>query len=701
MHDGGAEGFLEPEIFEDAAAEHFIQVSKQKTFGTKIRGTVKRLHEFGRKPKSLTYISSETVPAIDQYEETLSDELTCRIRILDAKYIQMHVNDSDGTIAAFLSFLEPAIAHFVNPGAAPIAEGTAIHSDKTLAVFLRQEVDHRQGKTELLESVADSLIIWALSDTDPDKRVFMDRDAILNRIEETLPSAKQFIRGVIDTRLLNLRTRHNSEDRAVRYYSTEQKYCLPFETRELIKEENVDDTALKSAVTAAFERRCQGLTSDNERSLIPDVVTICHTALERVFERQGLQVAQFAHNGEEDDELYANVADLVAKLIDENHALDDRTTVRRIVLAVLRGTFYDPSDDERAYLQKLGRTYVLLLLLKNEPKIVEYFKSISSKFILYIGTDFLVRALSEHYLEPQNQTTHNLFKILHAAGAKLILTEKAVEEFATHIRSQIFEFQNYYEHVERHVTLDAVEYIDRILIRSYFYSRLAPLSVSVKPPVGWRSYVDQFASYTAIRNGTGDQELARYLINKFKMEYETVEEMRDGLDLDDVEALSAEIVRLKTETQRTVKDKVEILAKNDALQVHRVYQRRKIEREGSPANPFGFRTWWLTQDATVRRAAGKLVASHKGQRFMMRPEFLLNFISFAPSATEVLKSYRTIFPSVLGIRLSNRLHSESFKNVMEKANAVAGVDDARAASMITDCVNSLKGDSIKVYETKW
>ena len=351
------------------------------------------------------------------------------------------------------------------------------------------------------------------------------------------------------------------------------------------------------------------------------------------------------------------------------------------------------------YLQKLGQTYVLLLLLKNEPKIVEYFKTLSSKFVLYIGTDFLVRALSEHYLAPQNQTTKNLFEILSAAGATLVLTEKAVEELATHIRRQILEFKNYYEHVEGHIKLDSIEFIDRMLIRSYFYSRLAPLS-TVKPPPGWRSYIDQFASYNKMLDGSGNDELARYLVNKFKMVYEGEAAMKAGLDLNEVLALADKIVGLRTQFG-TKKDKVDILAFNDALQVHRIYQRRRADGEGSPGNPFGFKTWWLTQDVVVRKASAELIGKHHGQRFMMRPEFLLNFISFAPSEGDILASYRSIFPSVLGIRLSNRVHSESFRQVLEEANRISVVDDARAGSMITECVNVLKGDSVKIYEHKW
>jgi hypothetical protein len=251
-------------------------------------------------------------------------------------------------------------------------------------------------------------------------------------------------------------------------------------------------------------------------------------------------------------------------------------------------------------------------------------------------------------------------------------------------------------HFENKITLDVVEYIDRILIRSYFYARLAPLS-SMNLPAGWRSYIEQFGSYASIRADRGNDDLARYLVRKFGLNYESAIDMKVGIEESEILALADEILRVRSESRRP-KGSAEVLAYNDALHVLRVYQRRKIDGENSPKNPFGFRTWWLTQDSKVRRAAANLITQHHGQRFMMRPDFLLNFVSLAPSAQEVKDSYRAIFPSVLGIRLSNRLGSATFKKVMANANEVWSVDEARAGSMITEFVNSLKGDNVKVYE---
>ena len=82
----------------------------------------------------------------------------------------------------------------------------------------------------------------------------------------------------------------------------------------------------------------------------------------------------------------------------------------------------------------------------------------------------------------------------------------------------------------------------------------------------------------------------------------------------------------------------------------------------------------------------------------MRPEFVLNFIAVAPSAEEVRKSYGTIFPSLLGVRLSNRLRSDAFQTVVEKIKEARHLSEARARALASELSDQLKGDYFKRYE---
>ena len=699
IHDGGAEGFLDPELFGDTQARHFLQVSKQEGFRSKIRQTVRRLREVKRNPTSLTYLTSEIIPYIDKEEEALGDELNCQIRIRDGKFIETNVNTNGASIAAFNAYLRPTVQFLLEPGAAPVANRISLHADKTLAVFLRQEVEHRRGHSDLLESVGDSLILWALGETDPDKGIFLTRNEILKRIESTLPSAKHIIRGILDHRLEALNEKNGVQGRQIRFYRKHGQYCLPYETRQIVSAENIEDASLRIAVTDILKQRFGEDTEVvSETDLRHQVVEVCHGVFERIFEKQGLQVAQFVADRDQDDDLFTNVADLAAIVANEKFPADDQSLIRRHVIRILRGTFYDSRDEERSYLEKLSRTYILMLLLKNEPKVVEFFKTVSSKFVLYIGTDFIVRSLSEHYLDNENSTTTNLLKILSDAGATLILTEKTVEEVVTHLRAQIFEFEHVYSHLEHRITFEMVEYIDRILIRSYFYARLNPIS-DRNPPKAWRSYIEQFAPYPAIRNGKADDQLARYLCAKYGFQYETTEEMLGGTDAAELDSLKLRILEIRSE-YGPLKDHADVLAYNDALHVLRVYTRRRQSRESSPGNRFGFQTWWLTQDSKVRRAAAPLVAKHK-QLFMMRPEFLLNFIAIAPSTQEVVDSYRKVFPSVLGIRLSNRVASHTVTKVLRDANEMWEKDEARSTAIVTELLDALKSDNLKRYELEY
>ena len=291
-------GSTNPRFFKTQPVHTFLQASQQTTYRDKITNTLTRLRQYGRTPHTLTYVTSKKISNIDMEEDSLSVSLSCRIRIRDARYIEMQINNSDATIAAYDTFLKPAIAHLNNPGAATDLATRVPNADRTLAVFLRQEIDNRRGKSDLLQSIADSLIIWSLSETDPDTDDLMSRDEILFRIEGILPTARKFIRGVLDHRLVALRSKSPSTDRQIRHYMKREKYCLPYETRELGKQENVEDLSLRAEVSETLRRRFVSICDKDDTLLADKVVDYCHKTFEALFEQQGLELARFLENDE-------------------------------------------------------------------------------------------------------------------------------------------------------------------------------------------------------------------------------------------------------------------------------------------------------------------------------------------------------------------------------------------------------------------
>jgi len=146
-------------------------------------------------------------------------------------------------------------------------------------------------------------------------------------------------------------------------------------------------------------------------------------------------------------------------------------------------------------------------------------------------------------------------------------------------------FEKFGQSVESKINIDLVEYIDRLLIRSYFYARLAPVD-GVISPNSFSAYISQFATHSQVRSRRADQELASYLIRRFDMSYETTEDMEEGIDKDELKKLAELILQVRT-AGGYVKQEGEKLAYNDALHILRVFRRRQLEKENSPGSQWG------------------------------------------------------------------------------------------------------------------
>jgi hypothetical protein len=143
------------------------------------------------------------------------------------------------------------------------------------------------------------------------------------------------------------------------------------------------------------------------------------------------------------------------------------------------------------------------------------------------------------------------------------------------------------------------------------------------------------------------------------------------------------------------------LAWNDALMVLAVYGRRAIRREDSKVSEFGYETWWLTSETAILKHTTELVKSHRGVRYMMRPDFLLNFLTLAPNAHEARRTLGHVFPSMLGIRLSRRMNEDAFHKIMDKVAEAKGLEYARRAAAIAHLSDKLKGCFNKQYATQF
>lgn len=691
MHDGGADAFTGERVFSGAKTGTFYQASVQADYRAKIKGTVKRLKGFGREPRTLVYVTSRIIEVVDVVEEELTTTLDVIIRIRDGSWISNNINRDEQTKAAYHNHLHRLLEL---PFGATDRHSLALEGGDNIqaCVFLSYEVDSQAGKSNFIQAVTDSLVIWALEETDPDQSrgKLMSEKEISKKILDTFPFAKQFLHANLGARLKVLSSKGNAAGREVRAYKKQGVYCLPHEAREEIKEEHIKIDALLYRVKEQLKEGLLPQIESAEASLDPDkVVDIIMSALEAVFRNEGIKVGLIASGQDDAPELTA-ISDYVdEQILRSDLEPDAAITARQICISGMRSLFYDSTDDQRLFLQTLSRTYSFLFSMKYEPRIVEYFQRMKSKFHLYVGSDIIVRALSETFLPVADRATENMLKILREAGSTLVLTEPALDEVWTHIISTDTEFSAEFSAIENKIDLTIASQAQRILIRSYFYTKLAPSDSSTKIK-GWTTYLDQFCNYRSLRTSEGKDSLREYLCRKYGLEFEDFDFMLEQVDLDKLDEITKRFLPMK---------KKEVMAKADALIVLFVYARRRANRERYSGNPYGFATWWLTQESRIQSVISDLVKANGG-RCIIRPEFLMYYISMLPKRQEVNSLYRETFPSLYGVKLGRRVRPELLADVLERARQYMAYDEARVSAELKAFADKLKADQVRDYSLK-
>ncbi|BCG88257.1 hypothetical protein MesoLj113c_43670 [Mesorhizobium sp. 113-3-9] len=144
----------------------------------------------------------------------------------------------------------------------------------------------------------------------------------------------------------------------------------------------------------------------------------------------------------------------------------------------------------------------------------------------------------------------------------------------------------------------------------------------------------------------------------------------------------------------------EIRASNDAAHILLVQRRRKAE-EREVSSPYGYRTWWLTQETKSGIAVAVAFPKRRLPKAIMRPDLLINYIAYNPTTTEVRRSMGEIFPSLMGIRLGTRLEQDQFEKIMEKIKEAHRTDPARAEAMVAEHSNALIGQTLREFTLKY
>lgn len=676
--DGGADGVHERGLYCSEKENVFYQMSTEQDHRRKVKKTIDRLFEFGRTPKRLIYVTSQTIGTYDREEEFLTDKHNVFVRIRDGKWILSNLNHSEATKKSYYTHLERYTDFLKDLDSGSNVKLSTNIPHPSVYVFLQQQVENREKDSHLVKTVADSLILWALNDTDPDAGKFMTQAEIIESIKTNIPWAKNIVGGMLSDRLKELVSKGGIGGKKINYHKKGSKYCLPFETREIIANEKSEDESIQIDVLneiCSFDS-----LSDVEPDSKKIISEVAIRTAQLFFEKEGLTCSSFLNEKEEnkgniiENTVYDRVSDALNELVDSE---EKKETFLPLACEIVRKMFYQSSPSQRMLLTKLSRTYVLLFTLQAEPRVVEYFQKATANFRLLVGTDLIIRAMSERFLSEENQMTRNLFKIANAAGITLYLTEPALDGVIKHLIVTDNEYKNHIQPRESYLTVDLIRESSQILIRTYYHAKLEGYTKS------WSDFIGEFITYSQLHNALGREEFKTYITQQFGMEYISSEELYEQTSVKDVEVLSDEILELK-KGNKSLADAV-------ALTINSVYGQRRANKEFSTFPEYGYQTWWLTQESRVQRHTVDIVKKN-GAKFIMRPEFLLNFFSLSPSVRDIRESYKTIFPSVMGIQMGNRLPDEIFHKVLEQVDIWNDQEPGRVAAKTRALCDRLKAE---------
>ena len=682
VHDGGADGFDRSVQMEKSRPTSFVQMSIQENANDKIRQTVKRLIEFGRDVKTLTYWTSRKLP-VDIVEEKLSNELDITIRIRDWDSVLRLINANDKTSAAFTDHFRAAIFELSEARQTSADKAFDVVSDPSVYVFLQFERSERFSKGGLVAPIVDSLVYWALRDTDPDEERLITRDELKRRITQVLPAAASSLIPSVDPRLKELTTKGGGGEQRVRHYRLSDSFCLPRSIRIQLAQRSVEELALQALVRKSLTDRAtsRGATEP------ADVAAVCERAIYRHFHEQGLILAAFLEKRLDGITISDQIVESELQVTAASGVSLSKQSYSA-ALGVLQEIFYTPNAVENDFLHRLSRTSLLLFSLKHCPRLVEYFNKMTGKFRLLVGTDILIKAVSESFLPAEHRHVTNLLKVAKACGASLLLSKPVVDEIFTHLHATHLEFRNHYAEQEPYITAPMASQSDRILIRTYFYAKLLMRRVS-----GWRSFIEMFLEYDDLANLTerGENQLQAFLCKVFDLEPLTRDTLLQAVNADELKSLASALEQRNT--------KKAILALNDASMVLAVYAHRASGAEAEKYDGFGLRTWWLTKETHVLQHTGAVVQKHGGTPYIMRPEFLLNFLSLSPATSAIDPIVRDLLPSHVGLQIGQHLPAAHMHKLLVHFDEWKLMPDARREIRVTDAIDRLKYDRLKRYQT--
>lgn len=672
IRDRGIDGF-EYTYNRRGLERSIYQLSIEKDYKGKIKDSLEKLKTYKVVFDQFTYVTNILVKDKDRLMDGFVEKYKKAIVIYDQQWLVSHINDSPATMESFQIFVDSYLHQFNKPGQSYVVAN--LEDDPRLYVFLRQQLDSREGDYKLTEILVDTLILYALEDTDPDKNIFKTEGEIIKIIREKVKFDPRIINDYLQVRLKKL----SSKPRRIHYYKEGNEYCLDYSERLEIKNRNLNDLATYEGFQTDTKDAIDKYVTD-------DVITneeclkLVEDLLNYIFYKQGIEFSDFVLHGSSKDLFEKSLPEIVAEVVDRSKLkMEDRQGVKSSLLTVIRAMVYSGSQNQKVFLKRLSNTYMMLFLLQCDPKLCTYFSTLASKLKVYVCSSIIIPALAEIFLSEESRRYTNLLKGAKEYGVQLIINEAILGEIAAHFRmiKAIYDSE-YKNNDEVYTDQFSVRYVPEIMIRAYYYARTEG-AVNT-----FEEFLNKFIS-TSMR--MLNENIIEWVRREYGIEYIANSSLGIRLDQTKINVIVGELTKWKKQTRgKGAAEK----AKTDANVMMTIHELRDIGNESGKVGTFGYRTWWLTSDITTQKAAEIAAGGKYTTSCYMRPDFLFNYITLAPKRKQVDEAFAGIFPSLLGVNISYNVPVELSKTVHTYIKEHKEQGPARMRGTIREMSDDLK-----------
>ncbi|MCF7916954.1 MAG: hypothetical protein K9L61_04175 [Candidatus Omnitrophica bacterium] len=631
IKDKGIDG-LEHIYHREGYKRQIYQMSIDKSSLPKAMDTLVKLAENGIEYDQLIFVTNQFFKDKHQFVDQAFERYKKPVRIYDIQWFSSNINVSEATVRAYRVFIDSHLYEFNKPGKSYIV-GDFV-SDPRLFVFLRQQRDSARNDLRLDQILSETLIIFALEDTDPSKGIVKTADEINETIKRYIKFDPKLLKKTIRKRLSVL---SSGSQKKIQYHKKLKGYCLPYETRLQLQKKNIEDLTVHDH----FQKSVAGRMDEYLKQIdvkVRDCVVLVESLLNKVFYDQGMEFSDFVLKGENQDAVEKMLPDFISATVEESSIIPkNRRVVKSILLMTIRDIVYQGTEIEKEFLKRLANTYMMLFLVQCDPKLVLYFSSMASRLNIYVGTSIIIPALSEIYGKPVNRRHWNLLKGAFGAGVSLIVNETIMNELVNHFIGIISAFKNDYRgNEEFYVHKNDTIFVKEIMIRAYFYAKMKGKTSS------FNDFLDNFIDSSRASFSGIEASLIIFLKEEFGIKYFTNKSRNIHID-SEKEAKLVDELKVHKNSERK--------AKIDARLILAIYAFREKRNEKADRGMFGYKTWWLSQDVLTHKVLCDVFQEDIVSCYI-RADFLYNYISLAPKKPEVDEAFKNIFPTLVGVNIS-------------------------------------------------